>query len=43
MRFEHSWIALHQMLSTRPSPGCASAGPPGAQSVYPFNRSYMYA
>jgi len=42
MSFERGWIALHQMLSTRPSPECAGAGPPGAQSVYPFNRSYMY-
>lgn len=33
MSFERGWIALHQMLSTRPS---------GAQSAYPFNRSYMY-
>ena len=42
MSFERGWIALHQMLSTRPSPDGAFAGPPGAQSVYPFNRSYMY-
>jgi cyclopropane-fatty-acyl-phospholipid synthase len=42
MSFERGWIALHQMLSTRPAPGCAGAGLPGAQSVYPFNRSYMY-
>ena len=33
MSFERGWIALHQMLSTRPS---------SAQSAYPFNRSYMY-
>ena len=42
MSFERGWIALHQMLSTRPSSAGAFAGPPGAQSVYPFNRSYMY-
>jgi cyclopropane-fatty-acyl-phospholipid synthase len=42
MSFERGWIALHQMLSTRPSPACARDGLPGAQSVYSFNRSYMY-
>lgn len=42
MSFERGWIALHQMLSTRPSTEGTFAGPPGAQSVYPFNRSYMY-
>jgi cyclopropane-fatty-acyl-phospholipid synthase len=42
MGFERGWIALHQMLSTRPSPACAGARPPGAQSGYPFNRSDMY-
>ena len=42
MSFERGWLALHQMLSARPSPGHAIGELPGAQSVYPFNRSYMY-
>ena len=42
MSFECGWLALHQMLSARPSPGHAIGELPGAQSVYPFNRSYMY-
>jgi cyclopropane-fatty-acyl-phospholipid synthase len=42
MCFEHGWIALHQMLATRPD-GRADTGPlRGAQSTYPFNREYMY-
>jgi cyclopropane-fatty-acyl-phospholipid synthase len=42
MAFEQGWISLHQMLATRPC-GSPSAGPMrGAQSVYPFNREYMY-
>ena len=42
LAFEQGWIALHQMLATRPS-GDVAAGPiRGAQSDYPFNRAYMY-
>ena len=42
MSFEQGWISLHQMLATRPS-GSAADGPMrGAQSVFPFNREYMY-
>jgi cyclopropane-fatty-acyl-phospholipid synthase len=42
MSFERGWISLHQMLASRPS-GDLSDGPmPGAQSSYPFNRSYIY-
>jgi cyclopropane-fatty-acyl-phospholipid synthase len=42
MAFEQGWISLHQMLATRPS-GSATNGPMrGAQSVYPFNREYIY-
>ncbi|HOM14771.1 MAG TPA: hypothetical protein PLB41_15785, partial [Rubrivivax sp.] len=42
MSFERGWLALHQMLATRPS-GQVDAGPMrGAQSVYPFNREYVY-
>jgi cyclopropane-fatty-acyl-phospholipid synthase len=42
MSFERGWIALHQMLATRPTMERVFPGRPGAQSVYPFNRSYMY-
>jgi cyclopropane-fatty-acyl-phospholipid synthase len=42
MSFERGWISIHQMLATRPD-GDVSSGPMrGAQSVYPFNRDYMY-
>jgi len=42
MSFERGWISLHQMLATRPS-GDLNDGPMrGAQSVYPFNRRYIY-
>jgi cyclopropane-fatty-acyl-phospholipid synthase len=42
MGFERGWIALHQMLATRPSGQLGGGALPGAQSVYPFNRGYMY-
>ncbi len=42
MSFEQGWIALHQMLSARPSQDTAFDHPRGARSLYPFNRSYMY-
>ena len=42
MCFEHGWISLSQILAANPS-GDVAAGPMrGAQSVYPFARSYMY-
>lgn len=42
MCFEQGWTSLHQMLATRPD-GSLHTGPlPGAQSVYPFNREYIY-
>jgi len=42
MCFEQGWIALHQVLATRPD-GRLESGPlRGAQSTYPFNRSYLY-
>ena len=42
LAFERGWVALHQILATRPS-GQGDGGPlKGAQSDYPFNRSYMY-
>jgi cyclopropane-fatty-acyl-phospholipid synthase len=42
MSFEHGWIALHQMLAARPSPHMQTPAIQGAQSVYPFNRQYIY-
>jgi cyclopropane-fatty-acyl-phospholipid synthase len=43
MSFEHNWISLHQMLAARPS-GNLKQGPiKGAQSAFPFNRTYMYS
>jgi len=42
--FERGWMALHQILATKPQ-GATAAGPSaGAQSSdYPFTRDYMYA
>lgn len=42
MCFEQGWISLHQLLATRPSGDVRTAQAKGAQSVYPFNRDYMY-
>lgn len=42
MSFEQGWISLHQVLASRPSAEWPSAAMPGAQSVYPFKRDYMY-
>lgn len=42
MCFEHGWISLSQILTANPT-GRVGEGPMrGAQSVYPFNRSYVY-
>jgi cyclopropane-fatty-acyl-phospholipid synthase len=42
MSFERGWLALYQMLASRPD-GDVNSGPMrGAQSVYPFNRSHVY-
>lgn len=42
MGFERGWMALYQLLATRPD-GDTGTGPlPGAQSDYPFTRNYMY-
>jgi cyclopropane-fatty-acyl-phospholipid synthase len=42
MSFERGWISLHQMLAGRPS-GNVDEGPMrGAQSAFPFQRSYIY-
>ena len=42
MSFEQGWIALHQVLATRPAVGVQSEAIQCAQSVYPFSRDYMY-
>ena len=42
MSFEQGWISLHQMLATRPSGDIEAGALRGAQSVYPFQRGYVY-
>ena len=42
MGFEQGWLSLHQMLATRPDGHTQTGVMPGAQSVYPFNRGYIY-
>lgn len=42
MSFEQGWISLNQLLATKPSGDVCSTTVKGAQSVYPFNRDYMY-
>ncbi len=42
MCFEHGWLALHQMLAARPAANLDTGSLKGAQSVYPFNRDYIY-
>jgi cyclopropane-fatty-acyl-phospholipid synthase len=42
MSFEQGWISLHQMLAARPSGDVHDTPVTGAQSSYPFSRSYMY-
>jgi len=42
MSFERGWIALHQFLGTRPDGHMQTGSLRGAQSVYPFNREYVY-
>ncbi len=42
MCFEHGWISLSQILAANPSGKVADGPMRGAQSVYPFERSYMY-
>jgi len=44
LAFERGWVAVHQMLCTKPHRQADLAQAlPGAQSVYPFQRAYMYA
>lgn len=40
--FERGWMGLHQMLVTRPSGDLEGGTLRGAQSDYPFQRSYIY-
>jgi cyclopropane-fatty-acyl-phospholipid synthase len=42
MAFEQGWISLHQVLAARPTGNVADGPMRGAQSVFPFNREYMY-
>lgn len=42
MSFEQGWISLHQMLAVRPAGDTRVGAMTGAQSAYPFNRSYIY-
>jgi cyclopropane-fatty-acyl-phospholipid synthase len=42
MTFEQGWVALHQILATRPDGDMHAGALRGAQSSYPFNREYMY-
>ena len=42
MCFERAWLSLHQMLCARPTGDVESGPMRGAQSVFPFNRGYMY-
>ena len=41
--FEQGWMALHQILATRPDGDVAGGAMRGAQSSYPFARDYIYA
>jgi cyclopropane-fatty-acyl-phospholipid synthase len=42
MSFERGWMALHQMLASRPSGRIDGGTLRGAQSVYPFTRDHVY-
>jgi cyclopropane-fatty-acyl-phospholipid synthase len=42
LAFERAWISLHQMLCARRTGDPATGPMRGAQSAFPFNRSYMY-
>ena len=42
MCFEHGWLSLSQMLAARATGDIADGPMRGAQSQFPFNRSYMY-
>ncbi|WPB56391.1 cyclopropane-fatty-acyl-phospholipid synthase family protein [Xylophilus sp. GOD-11R] len=42
MSFERGWISLHQILAIKPDGKLDSGRMAGAQSVYPFERGYIY-
>jgi cyclopropane-fatty-acyl-phospholipid synthase len=42
MSFERGWIALHQIIATRPDGNMNTGSLRGAQSAYPFTRDYIY-
>ena len=42
MSFEQGWVALHQMLATRPAGPLKTGAQPAGHSQYPFRRDYMY-
>ncbi len=42
MTFEQGWIGLHQILAAKPDGQLQTGALRGAQSIYPFNREYMY-
>jgi cyclopropane-fatty-acyl-phospholipid synthase len=42
MTFERGWIALHQIVATRPDGNMNAGSLRGAQSSYPFTRDYIY-
>jgi len=42
MSFERGWLSLHQTLAARHSGQLEDGSLRGAQSLYPFNREYMY-
>jgi cyclopropane-fatty-acyl-phospholipid synthase len=39
--FERGWLALYQLLATRPDGDVETGALRGAQSAYPYNRGYM--
>ena len=41
MSFERGWLSIYQLLASRPDGQLDGGALRGAQSVYPFNRSYM--
>lgn len=43
MCFEKGWIALHQILATRPDGEMSTGRLRGSQSAYPFTRDHMYS
>lgn len=43
MGFERGWMALHQMVATRPDGDLHTGSMVGAQSDYPFHRESLYS